>query len=166
MRALIQRVSSATVRVAGDEVAAIGRGILLLLGIARSDTPAQVDKLVDRVLSYRIFPDVDGRMNLNVREIGGGVLVVSQFTLVADTSRGLRPSFTPAAAPAAAEALYDAFLKALANRHQPVASGQFGADMQVSLCNDGPVTFLLEVPPFEAVSAAVAGSSAGRPPVR
>lgn len=153
MRALIQRVSSASVSVDGNEVAAIGRGILLLLGIARSDTPAEVGKLVDRVLNYRIFPDAGGRMNLNVREIGGGVLVVSQFTLVADTSRGLRPSFTPAAAPAAAEALYDAFLTALASRHQPVASGRFGADMQVSLCNDGPVTFLLEVPPSEAASA-------------
>ncbi len=150
MRALIQRVSSAAVSVAGNEVAAIGRGMLVLLGIARSDTPAEAGKLVDRVLSYRIFPDVDGRMNLNVREIGGGVLVVPQFTLVADTSKGLRPSFTPAAVPAAAETLCEAFLAALVSRHQPVASGRFGADMQVSLCNDGPVTFLLEVLPAQA----------------
>lgn len=150
MRGLIQRVSCAAVSVGGREVGAIGPGILVLLGIARGDTQVEADKLLDRILRYRIFPDADGRMNLSVHDVGGGVLVVSQFTLVADTHKGLRPSFTSAAAPEAAETLYHWFVDTLCRRHQPVASGRFGADMQVSLCNDGPVTFLLDVPPVQA----------------
>lgn len=149
MRGLIQRVSSASVSVDGTVVGGIGRGILLLLGIERGDTLAESAKLLDKTLSYRIFPDTSGRMNVNVREAGGGVLVVTQFTLVADTDKGLRPSFTPAAPPEQAQLLYHAFVAALKSRHSPVATGVFGADMQVSLCNDGPVTFLLDVRPRE-----------------
>lgn len=149
VRGLIQRVSQASASVDGTVVGSIGRGILLLLGIERGDTLAESAKLVDKVLSYRIFPDANGRMNLNVSETSGGLLVVSQFTLVADTNKGLRPSFTPAATPEQAQLLYHAFVAALKSRHSPVATGVFGADMQVSLCNDGPVTFLLDVVPRE-----------------
>lgn len=145
MRGLIQRVSQAAVVVDGDTVGAIERGILLLLGIETGDGVEQVGKLVNKVLNYRIFPDTQGRMNANVKDIDGGVLVVSQFTLAADTKKGLRPSFTPAAQPEQAEKLYQLFLAELCASHERVASGIFGADMQVSLTNDGPVTFLLEV---------------------
>ncbi|HAD08743.1 MAG TPA: D-tyrosyl-tRNA(Tyr) deacylase [Porticoccaceae bacterium] len=145
MRGLIQRVSQAAVVVDGETVGAIERGVLLLLGIENGDGARQVGKLVNKVLNYRIFPDAQGRMNASVKDIDGGVLVVSQFTLAADTKKGLRPSFTPAAPPQDAENLYQFFLAELAASHGAVASGIFGADMQVSLTNDGPVTFLLEV---------------------
>lgn len=145
MRGLVQRVSHAAVEVDGETVGAIERGVLLLLGIEAGDGTEQVGKLVHKVLNYRIFPDAEGRMNASVKDIDGGVLVVSQFTLVADTKKGLRPGFTPAARPEDAEKLYRLFLAEMGANHGVVASGIFGAQMQVSLTNDGPVTFLLEV---------------------
>lgn len=145
MRGLVQRVSHAAVEVDGETVGAIERGVLLLLGIEAGDGAEQVGKLVHKVLNYRIFPDAEGRMNASVKDIDGGVLVVSQFTLVADTKKGLRPGFTPAARPEDAEKLYRLFLAEMGANHGVVASGIFGAQMQVSLTNDGPVTFLLEV---------------------
>ncbi|RLA46266.1 MAG: D-tyrosyl-tRNA(Tyr) deacylase [Gammaproteobacteria bacterium] len=145
MRGLIQRVSRAAVEVNGEVVGAIDRGILLLLGIEASDGDAQSSKLMDKVLNYRIFPDEGGRMNLSVKDIAGGVLVVSQFTLVADTGKGLRPGFSSAAKPDQAARVYESFVAKLQAVHDDVATGIFAADMQVSLCNDGPVTFLLEV---------------------
>ncbi|NHN38575.1 D-tyrosyl-tRNA(Tyr) deacylase [Pseudomaricurvus alcaniphilus] len=144
MKGLIQRVSEASVRVAGAEVGRIDRGLLLLLGVEREDNEASLDKLLHKLLNYRVFPDADGKMNLSVADIEGGVLVVSQFTLAADTGKGLRPGFSSAAAPERAEALYNRFVAELASRHPRVASGVFAADMQVALVNDGPVTFLLE----------------------
>ncbi|MGB5098957.1 MAG: D-aminoacyl-tRNA deacylase [Porticoccaceae bacterium] len=145
MRGLLQRVRRAAVAVDGAEVGAIQQGVLLLLGIAHADTAASADTLLDRVLRYRLFPDAQERMNLSLADIGGGLLVVSQFTLMADTRKGLRPSFTPAAPPEQAERLYDHFIARARARHAPVACGVFGADMQVELVNDGPVTLLLEV---------------------
>lgn len=145
MRGLLQRVRRAAVAVDGVEVGAIPQGVLLLLGIAPTDTAASADALLDRVLRYRLFPDAQGRMNLSLADSGGGLLIVSQFTLMADTRKGLRPSFTPAAPPAQAERLYDHFIARARVRHAPVACGVFGADMQVELVNDGPVTLLLEV---------------------
>lgn len=144
MRGLIQRVSEAKVVVDGVVTGEIGRGILLLLGVERDDTPAQADKLLHKVLNYRIFPDSDGKMNLNVGEAGGGLLVVSQFTLAADTAKGLRPGFSTAGEPALARQLYDYFVTEAAKRHEPVQTGVFAADMKVGLVNDGPVTFLLQ----------------------
>ncbi len=117
---------------------------MLLLGIEAADGLEQSEKLINKVLNYRIFADVDGRMNRSLKDIGGGLLVVSQFTLVADTKKGLRPGFSRAAAPDAAERCYEDFIRRLKGQYSAVASGVFGADMQVSLCNDGPVTFLLE----------------------
>ena len=146
MRGLLQRVRRAAVRVAGVEMGAIGPGVLLLVGFAPDDTPARAEALLDRVLRYRLFADAEGRMNRSLVDTGGGLLIVSQFTLLADTRKGLRPSFGPAAPPAQAQALYDHFVAAAGARHQPVASGLFGADMQVELVNDGPVTLLLDVP--------------------
>lgn len=151
MRGLIQRVSHASVAVGGEIVGVIDRGILLLLGVEASDTAQQSGKLIDKVLNYRIFPeeisspDRSGRMNLSVKDIDGGVLVVPQFTLVADTGKGLRPGFSSAAKPEDAERIYRAFVADMTIRHGRVATGVFGADMQVSLCNDGPVTFVLDV---------------------
>ena len=145
MRGLLQRVRRAAVAVDGVEVGAIQQGVLLLLGIAPTDTVASADTLLDRVLRYRLFPDGQGRMNLSLADSGGGLLIVSQFTLMADTRKGLRPSFTPAAPPEQAERLYDHFIAQARVLHAPVACGVFGADMQVELVNDGPVTLLLEV---------------------
>lgn len=145
MRGLIQRVSEAEVKIDGGSVGAIGRGILLLLGVEKGDSEENLDKLLNKVLNYRIFPDEDGKMNRSLRDIGGGILVVSQFTLAADTRKGLRPGFSSAAPPAEAERLYELFLDRLREENGiQVASGRFAADMQVSLVNDGPVTFLLE----------------------
>ena len=118
--------------------------MLVFLGMDKGDDEASTDRMLDRLLAYRVFPDQAGRMNRSVAEIGGGVLLVSQFTLAADTRKGLRPSFSSALPPAAAEALYQYTLETLRGRHPDVAAGVFGADMQVSLVNDGPVTFLLE----------------------
>lgn len=143
MLALIQRVTRASVVVEDQTVGAIDHGILVLLGIEKDDDVARADALVKKVLSYRIFSDAQNKMNLNVGQVGGGVLVVSQFTLAADTRKGLRPSFSSAADPATAEHLYHHFVATLRAAHDPVATGIFAADMQVSLTNDGPVTFML-----------------------
>ncbi|MCR9107049.1 MAG: D-aminoacyl-tRNA deacylase [Gammaproteobacteria bacterium] len=145
MKALLQRVSSARVEVAGRRVGAIEQGLLVFLGLDRTDDADTAERMLDKLLAYRVFADDVGRMNRSVAEIGGGVLLVSQFTLSADTRKGLRPSFTSAMPPAQAQALYDHTLERLRARHAPVAAGEFGADMQVSLVNDGPVTFLLEL---------------------
>lgn len=145
MRGLIQRVSGASVKVGDESVGEIGRGALLLLGIEAEDNENKADKLLQKVLNYRIFPDSDNRMNLSLLNIQAGLLVVSQFTLVADTRRGLRPGFSGGAAPEKAERLYDYFVAQAESCLESVATGKFAADMQVSLCNDGPVTFLLEV---------------------
>ncbi|MCH9691154.1 MAG: D-tyrosyl-tRNA(Tyr) deacylase [Gammaproteobacteria bacterium] len=144
MKGLIQRVKYARVDVAGESVAAIDAGLLLLLGIETEDCRESADKLLHKVAHYRIFNDPAGRMNLNLQQSGGGLLVVSQFTLVAETGRGLRPSFSRGATPQQAETLYDYFVREAEAQLPVVASGIFAADMQVSLCNDGPVTFLLE----------------------
>lgn len=144
MKALIQRVSHARVEVDGQTVGAIDRGLLVLLGVEQQDDEACADKLMDKLLAYRVFSDDQGKMNLSVRDVAGGILLVSQFTLAADTRKGLRPGFSSAAPPAAAERLYHYVLTRLRGQHEPVACGMFGADMQVSLTNDGPVTFLLE----------------------
>lgn len=152
MLALIQRVRQASVTVAGETTGAIGQGLLVLLGVERDDTEQEAERLLKKVLAYRVFADGDGKMNLSVQAIGGDVLVVSQFTLAADTNKGLRPSFTAAKPPAEAELLYEYFVaqarKAYGQAGLPeqkgkVQTGSFGADMQVALVNDGPVTFLL-----------------------
>jgi D-tyrosyl-tRNA(Tyr) deacylase len=145
MRALLQRVSCASVVVAGDLVGDIDRGLLVLLGLDKGDDRAAADRMLDKLLAYRIFADAAGRMNCSLVDVGGGVLLVSQFTLSADTGKGLRPGFSSAMPPVQAEQLYDYMLAQLQARHARVAAGVFGADMQVSLTNDGPVTFLLEV---------------------
>ncbi len=144
MRALLQRVSSARVDVEGDTVGAIGPGLLVLLGLDKGDDEDAAARMLDKLLAYRVFSDSEGRMNLSVTDTGGGVLLVSQFTLSADTRKGLRPSFSSAMPPAEAERLFGHILEQLRERHADVASGVFGADMQVTLTNDGPVTFLLE----------------------
>jgi len=144
MLGLIQRVSYASVAIENKLQGNIDQGILLLLGIEKNDSPDNTDQLLRKILNYRIFNDELGKMNLSLNDIGGDLLVVSQFTLAADTKKGMRPSFSSAAPPEPAEALYDYFLKQAQIECQGrVASGEFGADMQVSLCNDGPVTFLL-----------------------
>jgi D-aminoacyl-tRNA deacylase len=145
MIALIQRVACARVVVDGKTVGAIERGILALIGIQSSDTPAKVEKLLERLLTYRIFPDDAGKMNLDLRQIEGDLLVVPQFTLVADTQSGSRPSFSTGAPPALAQGLFEQLLATARQAHPRVEAGIFGADMQVSLVNDGPVTFWLEV---------------------
>jgi len=144
MIALIQRVGASQVLVEGRTVGAIGAGLLALIGVRRGDGRTEADRLLQRILDYRVFPDEAGRMNLSLRQTGGGLLLVPQFTLAADTGRGNRASFTPAAPPEQAAALF-AYLREQAQAaHTPVAAGQFGAHMQVSLTNDGPVTFWLE----------------------
>ncbi|GAA4648469.1 D-aminoacyl-tRNA deacylase [Kistimonas scapharcae] len=145
MKGLIQRVSHANVVVAGETVGAIDAGLLLLLGVEKDDDEQKADKLLDRVLRYRVFSDDNGKMNLSLADTGGGLLVVSQFTLVADTCKGLRPSFSSGATPEKGNALYEYFVKQAQLRHPDVATGVFGADMKVSLLNDGPVTFMLDV---------------------
>jgi D-tyrosyl-tRNA(Tyr) deacylase len=150
MIALIQRVSRAEVTVAGASVGKIGRGILALVAVERGDAEAQAERLAERILGYRIFADGEGKMNVSVADIGGELLLVSQFTLAADTRKGMRPSFTPAAAPDEGKRLFDYFVEAVRQRHSRIATGQFGADMQVALVNDGPVTFSLRVAPSEA----------------
>ncbi len=128
-------------------VGELGPGLLVLLGLDKGDSELEASRLLEKVLSYRVFSDSDGRMNLSVRDTGGGVLLISQFTLSADTGKGLRPSFSSAMPPAEAEQLYQRCCELLASTHDQVATGCFGADMKVSLVNDGPVTFLLEVNP-------------------
>jgi len=146
MIGLIQRVRSAQVDVDGQSIGQINQGILLLLGVQREDTQQLADKLLHKVINYRIFEDDDGKMNQSLLNIGGELLVVSQFTLPADTRKGLRPSFTPAAPPALGLELYNYFIEqANTAIESAIQTGEFGADMQVSLINDGPVTFWLEV---------------------
>jgi D-tyrosyl-tRNA(Tyr) deacylase len=144
MRALLQRVSRARVLVAGEEVGVIGRGLLVLLGVARGDTAEQARWLAEKVVSLRLFEDDDGKMNRDVTEAGGGVLVVSQFTLYGDCRKGRRPSFLDAALPEAAEPLYQAFIDGVRSLGVPTATGRFGAMMQVELVNDGPVTLIVD----------------------
>ena len=147
MIALLQRVSEATVIVNGNMVGEIPSGILALIGVERNDTEKQAERLLQRLLAYRIFPDDANRMNLNLGQSGGRLLLVPQFTLAADTNRGNRPSFTPAAPPAEGERLFN-YMAALADRElKDVQTGVFGADMKIHLVNDGPVTFWLQVPP-------------------
>jgi D-tyrosyl-tRNA(Tyr) deacylase len=146
MIALIQRVTRAEVTVDSQTVGAISRGILALVGVRRGDTKASADRLLERVLTYRIFPDEQGKMNLSLRDIQGELLLVSQFTLAADTQKGTRAGFSTAAAPEDARRLFDYFLDRARAVRGTVASGVFGANMQVSLVNDGPVTFWLETP--------------------
>ncbi len=145
MKALIQRVSEARVAVNGEVIGEIGQGLLVLLGVEKVDDEAAVERMANRLLAYRVFSDDDGKMNLSVSDIQGGLLVVSQFTLAADTRKGLRPGFSSAAAPAIAEELYLSLVEKIRQREMTVATGKFAADMQVQLTNDGPVTFLLEV---------------------
>ena len=146
MIALIQRVSEAQVRVDGGLVGAIERGMLALIGVRRGDEEAAVERLLERLLTYRIFPDAQGRMNLSLREVGGGLLLVPQFTLAADTKKGTRAGFSTAAAPLEAARLFGQLVTRAREAYAPVSAGVFGAHMQVSLINDGPVTFWLETP--------------------
>ncbi len=146
MLALVQRVREARVEIAGEVVGAIGAGLLVLVCAEPGDTEAQADKLVAKLLKLRIFGDENGKMNRSVQDIAGGLLVVSQFTLAADTSGGNRPSFSGAAPAALGEQLYDTVLRFARERHPSVASGAFGADMQVHLVNDGPVTLPIRIP--------------------
>ena len=142
MIALIQRVSSAKVEVDGEIVGQIGKGLLVLLGVEKDDDRSKADKLAEKVLNYRVFSDADDKMNLNVQQVAGEVLVVSQFTLVADTQKGLRPSFSKGAIPSLANELYEYFAQKCGEKVN-VECGRFAADMQVSLVNEGPVTFWL-----------------------
>jgi D-aminoacyl-tRNA deacylase len=146
MIGLVQRVTRADVRVNGEIVGAIERGILALIGVRKGDDAAAADRLLERLLAYRIFPDAQGRMNLSLRDIQGSLLLVPQFTLAADTQKGTRAGFSTAAAPAVARELFDYLLARARASQVPVGAGIFGADMQVSLVNDGPVTFWLETP--------------------
>lgn len=144
MIALIQRVTTASVTVTGQQVAHIEQGILALVGVERADTEIQADRLLERILTYRIFSDAAGKMNLSLRDIQGGLLLVPQFTLPADTRKGSRPSFTPAAPPQQGQQLFEYMYQRAQQSHPKVESGHFGADMQVHLINDGPVTFWLQ----------------------
>ncbi|MGR3806702.1 D-tyrosyl-tRNA(Tyr) deacylase [Pasteurella testudinis DSM 23072] len=144
MIALIQRVKQASVSVEAQRVGEIQQGLLVLLGVEKNDTPEKADRLLEKVLAYRVFSDENGKMNLNVKQANGSVLVVSQFTLAADTKKGLRPSFSNGAAPQLAEQLY-AYFSEQCRAQITTANGIFAADMQVSLINDGPVTFWLQV---------------------
>ncbi|MBK1692477.1 D-aminoacyl-tRNA deacylase [Ectothiorhodospira mobilis] len=147
MIGLLQRVRHGRVEVDGDVVGGIGPGLVVLVGVERGDGPPQGERLLQRLLDYRVFEDGDGRMNRSLRDTGGGLLLVPQFTLAADTRKGNRPSFTPAAAPEEGRRLFEALLARAREAWPRVAAGRFGAHMEVSLCNDGPVTFWLRVPP-------------------
>jgi len=147
MIALLQRVSSAQVVVDGGVIADITQGVLAFIGVEHSDSEQQADRLLERILGYRLFSDDQGRMNLSVRDVGGSLLLVPQFTLAADTDKGMRPSFTPAASPMEGERLFSYLIQQARQGFGTIATGQFGADMQVSLINDGPVTFWLKVNP-------------------
>jgi D-tyrosyl-tRNA(Tyr) deacylase len=144
MIALIQRVSAAHVEVEGTTIAAIGAGILALVAVQPGDGEAQAERLLERMLGYRVFPDAEGRMNLSLAETGGDLLLVSQFTLAADTRKGMRPGFSTAAAPAEAERWFNRLVDLAKSRHPRVEIGRFGAHMRLHLVNDGPVTFWLE----------------------
>jgi len=144
---LLQRVSRASVSVDGEVIGRIGVGLTVLIGVERGDGEAQADRLLERLLGYRVFADAEGKMNLSLRDIGGGLLLVPQFTLPADTRKGTRPSFTPAAPPDEGRRLFAYLLENARRLHPEVASGRFAADMEVALVNDGPVTLWLQVPP-------------------
>ncbi len=147
MIGLLQRVCTARVSINDQIVASIGTGLLVLIGIEKGDTRQQADRLLDKILAYRVFPDKEGKMNLSLAELNHDLLLVPQFTLSADTKKGLRPSFSSAASPELGKKLFE-YLLSCARKKQPmVGSGQFGTDMQVSLTNDGPVTFWLQIPP-------------------
>jgi D-aminoacyl-tRNA deacylase len=145
--ALIQRVAEARVLVGGEIAGSIGRGVLALVGVERGDGEREAERLAGRVLGYRIFPDADGKMNRSLADIGGGLLLVPQFTLAADTKSGTRAGFSTAAAPEEGRRLFERFVQLCRGKHALVATGRFGADMQVSLVNDGPVTFWLQASP-------------------
>jgi len=145
--ALIQRVTQASVSVGDQRLGRIGPGLVALIGVERGDADAGAERLVERVLGYRVFADAEGRMNRSLGDIGGGLLAVPQFTLAADTGKGMRPGFSGAAPPSEGERLFARFVALARARHAPVEAGRFGADMQVSLINDGPVTFWLQVKP-------------------
>ena len=147
MIALLQRVSQAAVTVDGQLIGAIDAGLMVLVCAEKGDSEKEADLLLAKLLGYRVFGDAAGKMNLSVTDVAGGLLLVPQFTLAADTNSGTRPSFTPAAAPADGLRLFDYFVRQARARHAKVATGQFGADMKVSLTNDGPVTFWLQVAP-------------------
>jgi len=144
MKGLLQRVRGARVEVAGEIVGAVDHGLLVLVAVEPGDTRVHADKLLHKLLNYRVFSDADGKMNLSLADVAGGLLLVSQFTLAADTKSGLRPSFSTAAPPALGEELFNYLVNQAKEVHGTVASGRFGADMQVHLVNDGPVTFLLQ----------------------
>jgi D-tyrosyl-tRNA(Tyr) deacylase len=144
MIGLLQRVTEGRVSIDGEIVGEIGQGLVVLVGVEKGDDEAKAERLLERLLGYRLFPDESGRMNLSLRDIGGGLLLVPQFTLAADTRKGTRAGFSSAADPALGEQLFRHLLTHARNTYQPVASGEFGADMQVALVNDGPVTFWLE----------------------
>ncbi|MHA6163198.1 D-aminoacyl-tRNA deacylase [Pseudomonas sichuanensis] len=145
MKGLIQRVRGARVEVAGEIVGAIDHGLLALVAVEPEDSPEHADKLLHKLLNYRVFSDEQGKMNRSLKDVGGGLLLVSQFTLAADTRNGMRPSFSTAALPALGAELFDYLLQQAQRQHPEVASGRFGADMQVHLVNDGPVTFMLQI---------------------
>ena len=145
MIGLLQRVHRASVHVDNKEIAHIDQGLLVLIGVERNDSQTQADRLLERLLNYRVFADDNDKMNLSLKNINGGLLLVPQFTLAADTNKGLRPSFTSAAPPEKGQQLFDYICSQATQHHAPVETGQFGADMQVSLTNDGPVTFWLHV---------------------
>ena len=150
MIGLLQRVDGASVEVDGREIARIGRGLLVLVGVERGDDEQASDRLLERLASYRVFADAAGRMNLSLSDTDGGLLLVPQFTLAAETAKGLRPGFSRAAEPAEAGRLFGYMAKRAENRLPGAQSGRFGAHMRVSLVNDGPVTFWIRVPPHEA----------------
>lgn len=150
MIGLLQRVTEARVDIGGVTVGRIGAGILVLVGVERGDSEVQAERLLERILGYRMFEDDQGRMNLSLNDTAGGLLLVPQFTLAADTAKGMRPSFTPAAPPDQGERLFSYLAERGALAHDTVATGRFGADMQVHLTNSGPVTFWLRVPPKHA----------------
>jgi D-tyrosyl-tRNA(Tyr) deacylase len=145
--ALLQRVSRAEVQVEHEVVGTIGTGLLVFLGVERGDSEDRANRLLDRVLSYRVFPDESGKMNRSVVEIGGAVLIVPQFTLAADTGKGTRPGFSPAASPEEGSRLFEYFVSRAVEKYPRVRTGRFGADMKVTLTNDGPVTFWLQTKP-------------------
>lgn len=147
MIGLLQRVSSAAITVNGERIAAIGRGLLVLVSVEAGDGRREADRLLERLLGYRVFPDAQGRMNLSIRDVGGGLMLVPQFTLAADTDKGMRPSFSSAAPPDLGRELFDYLVGEARRSHAEVACGRFGAEMQVALTNDGPVTFWLRVKP-------------------
>lgn len=149
MIGLLQRVSEASVRVGGEIVGEIGRGLMVLVAVERGDTPAQARRLAERLVAYRVFEDQAGKMNLDVREAGGGILLVPQFTLAADTSKGNRPSFSRAAGPGLGGDIFDMLVREVRERCPRVATGRFSANMAVSLVNQGPVTFWLRVAPAD-----------------